>query len=75
MSLRHGKDVRECPSFPINEYNLYTIKDAKEKEKKLGFEISVFFMQLVHNPESPTIFYSLEILLYLLVIKLSKYCS
>ena len=42
MAQRHGKDVRECPSVPVNEYSLYTIKAVKEKEKKLGFEISVF---------------------------------
>ena len=33
-------------------------KQEKEKEKKLGFEISVvcgfFFLHLVHNPESTT---------------------
>ena len=43
MDQRHGKYVRECPIVPINEYSLYTSEAAKEKEKekKLGFEISV----------------------------------
>ena len=79
MAQRHGKDARECTSVPVNEYSLYTIEVAKEKENKLGFEISVFcgfFLHAVHNPESPTtISYYLEILIYFITRKLSKYCS
>ena len=41
MDQRHGKYVRECPSVPVNEYSLYTSEAAKEKEEKLGLEISV----------------------------------
>ena len=37
MAQRHGKDVRECPSVPVNEYNLYIIEATKVKENKLGF--------------------------------------